>query len=142
MAGLPERDEWAGRNKEEDDRQQRVEQTLKNEAKRIRFFGAQPEPGLDNPYARTVRAERPAEQFMEALDSGRVQPAARSLPGLGPTAAELAAQRRYDAEQARHISDRRETDHTPIVAAPERMSDDRNARLFPTGPGNDDDRGR
>ena len=85
----------------------------RNAAKRARFFGA----------------DRPA----------RAEP---SIPGLGPSPAELAVQRSIDALQARHLPERRETDRAPVVGQPERMSEAANARLFPTEPSNDDDRGR
>ena len=87
-------------------------------------------------------SERPAYRAMDALDAGRVQATERTLPGLGPTLAERAAQRALDTEQARHFPERREADRTPVVGQPERMSEAQNARLFPTGPSNDDDRGR
>ena len=105
MARLPERDEWTARNDEEDDRQRRVEQHLKNEAKRIRFFGERPEPGLDNPYVQTIRAERPAEQFMEALAQSRVQTSQPIAVLTGEERAiaavsRVGAQMRLDAEKA------------------------------------------
>jgi hypothetical protein len=85
---------------------------------------------------------RPADRAMNAIDKGRVQPTERELPGLAPTLAERMTQRSIDEAQTRQLPERRETDHAPVVGTPERMSDERNARLFPTGPSNDDDRGR
>lgn len=135
-------DDWAGRNAEETDRQRRVDRAIEREARGIRFFGREMEPGLHNHMVGVVRPNRPAEHFMDAVHEGRVQQTDKHLPGLGPTLAEVAAQRRMDAAQAQQLPERRETDRVPVVAAPEQMSDERNARLFPTGPSNDDDRGR
>jgi hypothetical protein len=82
--------------------------------------------------------DRPAFRTMEAVDAGRVQTTDPSLPGLGPSAAELAVQRRINTAQAQQLPEITEAERTPLVPAPERMSEAMNARLFPSGPSNDE----
>jgi hypothetical protein len=118
MAGLPERDAQAGHEIEE-----------RNEAKRARFFG-----DVRELRAIDLAQQKPRFEDLKARHGNREA----AIPGLGPTFAERAAQRSHDAEQAQHLPERRETDRMPVVGQPEPMSDATNARLFPTGPGNDD----
>jgi hypothetical protein len=84
--------------------------------------------------------DRPAFRAMEAVDASKVQTPERTFPGLGPTVAEVAAQRHLDAEKAIHLPERREIDRTPVVGTPEQMSSARNAELFPRGTDNDNER--